>query len=504
MSPAIRSIRRRNALIPLPLLPPVPRNTIVTSVRIVHNQSTPDPAIFDSTASHLPQVRGFSNSPSPPPSPTPTNLCFAPLTGGGTKRLRSGRRRSSCTPCQPPPGSQRASQKQPPCSVAVPFDGGADSRTDPSAHVSPPDNSFDSSLLNPNRKPRSTIVVTVRLANPPPSNASYGSRSSDLVSGPRRTRYGDASPEDAEGIVLSTRPDQVIGVGDAFAAMQARVMVHRPRVSSPLALSVVTSGEDLDQAPMDPWDVSPLSSPPPSWARFSDGGASHSRGPFVPNARRYTKKSKSGSKKGSKGKGGGRVGLLRWAVLNNSGPEVGRRILAMGPKLAQEIWEAERYSDEMERAETNEVDIMEQNHGGNVDPQEDSDQLVTEPAKGCDTEEQMTRQLLAEECIRELEEMEVDSEDTEMEQSSIMEVSPETLPTPEVTMTEKATETHQIEKNNNRMDLDMPAPVAVVTPLSTARQVQIQLEIAVQVFSPAKKAQKDVEKSRRWFERIAL
>jgi hypothetical protein len=54
------------------------------------------------------------------------------------------------------------------------------------------------------------------------------------------------------------------------------------------------------------------------------------------------------------------------------------------------------------------------------------------------------------------------------------------------------------------MDVDMPAPVAVVTPLSTARQVQIQLEIAVEVFSPAKKAQKDAEKSKRWFERIAL
>jgi hypothetical protein len=56
------------------------------------------------------------------------------------------------------------------------------------------------------------------------------------------------------------------------------------------------------------------------------------------------------------------------------------------------------------------------------------------------------------------------------------------------------------------MDLDMPAapPAAVVTPLSTARQVQIQLEIAVELFSPAKKAQKDAEKSKRWFERIAL
>jgi hypothetical protein len=80
-----------------------------------------------------------------------------------------------------------------------------------------------------------------------------------------------------------------------------------------------------------------------------------------------------------------------------------------------------------------------------------------------------------------------------MEQSSTLEAA----------TTEKATETHQTE-NNNRMDLDMPAPFAVVTPLSTARQVQIQVEIAVQVFSPAKKAQKDAERSRRWFERIAL
>lgn len=147
----------------------------------------------------------------------------------------------------------------------------------------------------------------------------------------------------------------------------------------------------------------------------------------------------------------------------------------MGPKLAQEIWEAERVIEEIEAGESNEMDIMEHTNGG-------------------DTEEQKTRELLAEECIRELEDMEVDSEDIKMEQSSKM----------EATTTEKATETQQTEKHSNRMDLDMPAPVAVVTPLSPARQVQIQLEIAVQVLSPAKKTQKDAEKSRRWFERIAL
>lgn len=438
MSPAIRSVGRRNALVPLPLLPPVPRNTIVTSVRIVHNQPASDLGTLD-------QLRGFSNSSHLPTSPTPTNLCFAPLTCGGTKRLRSGRRRSSCTPCQPPPGSQRSGQK-----VAVPFDGGAHSPMDHPAH--PSDNDFDSSLLNPNRKPRSTILVTVRLANPPPSNASYGSRSSDLVPAPRRPPYGATGPRPSQ--------DSVIGVGNAYAAMQARMMAHRPRVTSPLAQSVVTSGDDVDRMPMDPRDVSPLSSP-----RLSP----------APNARRYTTKSKSSSKKGSKGKNGGRIGMLRCAILNNSGPEVGRRIWAMGPKLAQEIWEAERVIEEIEAGESNEMDIMEHTNGG-------------------DTEEQKTRELLAEECIRELEDMEVDSEDIKMEQSSKM----------EATTTEKATETQQTEKHSNRMDLDMPAPVAVVTPLSPARQVQIQLEIAVQVLSPAKKTQKDAEKSRRWFERIAL
>lgn len=544
--------------------------------------------------------------------------------------------------------------------MAVPFDTGTDSPTDSPTRQFPTsgvgggngvDPNEDSSLLNPNRKPRSTILVTVRLANPPPSdgsygsrrrplyddtgtddeggtilgtgsrspppsNASYGTRPPNIPTRPRRPLYGDpdlrrspyrdTGPDDAGGTTaLGTRspndpPDPVIGVGGAFAAMQLRKLAHRPRVSSPLVASVLTSGDDPDQMELDPWDVSPLSSPPGPWSPLYVGGdAIHPRGPPFspgPGARRYSKRPKGGgggggSKKGNKAKNGGRVGMLRWAVLNHSGPEVGRRILAMGPKLAKEIWEAERVVEEMDAVGPDQMEVVgdygiqshveapddggtlvienhkhgsdveapddggtivieqspddtgttvleNRKHGSDIEAPDDGGTMVLEHRKhgtdvevsddggtifleqppGSDAEEHRAREKLAEECIRELEEMEVDSEDIEMEASSAsstMEASTLTPPTlgatttATTTTTEKATETPKIENNNNnnnRMDLDMPAapPAAVVTPLSTARQVQIQLEIAVELFSPAKKAQKDAEKSKRWFERIAL
>ncbi|PVF94197.1 hypothetical protein CPB86DRAFT_54477 [Serendipita vermifera] len=46
------------------------------------------------------------------------------------------------------------------------------------------------------------------------------------------------------------------------------------------------------------------------------------------------------------GKMGSRLAMLRFAILNHSGPEVGRRIMGMGVRLAQEIWEAEQIMDE--------------------------------------------------------------------------------------------------------------------------------------------------------------
>jgi hypothetical protein len=54
------------------------------------------------------------------------------------------------------------------------------------------------------------------------------------------------------------------------------------------------------------------------------------------------------TKKAKVSKLGSRLAMLRWAVLNHSGPEVGRRILAMGVRLAKEIWEAERCFDDAE------------------------------------------------------------------------------------------------------------------------------------------------------------
>ena len=258
--------------------------------------------------------------------------------------------------------------------------------------------------------------------------------------------------------------------------------------------------------------------------------------------------------------------MLRWALLNDSGPEIGRRILAVGPHLAQEIWEAEQVAEAIE-AESTEMEVTEQmqkqepwrsahpppdrteaiaedmsqhgvgppcerykstavehrhhqQHWSDVEPPDDPgalvegnqgtdvrapdrlENIVMEHKHGTDIEERSARERLADECIRELEEMEVDSEDIEMDTPPLIQDT-----------AEKTAETPPIGNNNdgsisssssNNMDFDMPAPVAAVAPLSTARQVQIQLEIAVQVFSPVKKAQREVEKSKRWFERIAL
>lgn len=508
MSPAIRSIRRRNALVPLPLLPPVPRNAIVTSVRIVHNHidSSTDALTSDPTSPTKPNL--FFNSasvPNPPSSPTQTSLCFPPLTGGGgPKRPRTGRRRSSCTPCSSP-GSVPAPAPAP----ALPVSGGGD-------------NSYDTSLLNPNRKPRSTIVVTVRLANettpgqqplyanprttPPPS-------SSSLSPAPRRTDKATSN--------------NVANVTAAAAAMLARKQANKPRVSSPLAYQVVSASDpDGDEAgstgsPNSSPGVSPLSSPTLPATRVRP----YTRKTRLGGAAVKKVNTKSGGKAKAKGKGAGRVGMLRWAVLNQSGPEVGRRILSMGAHLAQEIWEAERIIEEADSVQVDE------NMEEDTDVSAEQQLLDHVPPQDVEAsgETDVEREKLADACIRELEEMEVDSEDVEMEAPQVAAASvpapateaslplSSTVESPESTTgahpkedntntMEAATENNN--NNNNNMEVDVPAaPAAVVsTPPPAVRplQVQVQLEFAVQVFSLAKKAQKELEKPRRWFERIAL
>lgn len=105
------------------------------------------------------------------------------------------------------------------------------------------------------------------------------------------------------------------------------------------------------------------------------GRAISSSRPYVPSpaptlsdlvSRAATIKSVAGKPMRAGGKAAvkqGGLGMLRTAVLNNSGPEVGRRILSMGVHLANEIWEAEdalvrSIQDEMEGIEINEQAIM--------------------------------------------------------------------------------------------------------------------------------------------------
>lgn len=203
----------------------------------------------------------------------------------------------------------------------------------------------------------------------------------------------------------------------------------------------------------------------------------------------------------------------------------------MGVKLAQEIWEAERVIEEEDSVEFDETDLMDMEDGNPVRHVEQ----VEEPPRGddhnaeesldvdlstCDIEEvpqetapdhgvvaaQQDREKIAEECIRELEEMDVDSEDIEMEAPPTAAVeSSLPLASPTVETTESTIETQPTESITNNMEVDAPTTPVVVAP-APARplQVQVQFEIAVQVVSLAKKAHKELEKPRRWFERIAL
>jgi hypothetical protein len=86
--------------------------------------------------------------------------------------------------------------------------------------------------------------------------------------------------------------------------------------------------------------------------------------------------------------------------------------------------------------------------------------------------------------------------------------SPLPLAPPAAETKESTTETQPTESITNNMEVDAPTTPVVVAPATPAParplQVQVQFEIAIQVVSLAKKAQKELEKPRRWFERIAL
>lgn len=120
------------------------------------------------------------------------------------------------------------------------------------------------------------------------------------------------------------------------------------------------------------------------------------------------------AKKGKASKTGSRLAMLRWAVLNQSGPEVGMRIKAMGVRLAKEIWEAERCLDEDDEEEM----VLERGtmtmEGSIVSSASAEQDKTMQDAKETTTL-QTERERIAEECIRELETMDVDQEvDQEM------------------------------------------------------------------------------------------
>lgn len=235
------------------------------------------------------------------------------------------------------------------------------------------------------------------------------------------------------------------------------------------------------------------------------------------------------AKKGKASKTGSRLAMLRWAVLNQSGPEVGMRIKAMGVRLAKEIWDAERCLDDDEEEMVLEKGTMTME--GSIVSSASAEQDKTMQDVEETTTLQTERERIAEECIRELEDMDVDQEvDQEM--------------TPATTTTEQ--DEQRVEDNaavlphEDAMDVDTTTTVTVqqpatITPKTTSppttqtptsrsqrrlsfpKRLQVRIDCEVQVLSksanntniPRRRSLVDdklpiMAAAKKWFEKTAL
>jgi hypothetical protein len=172
---------------------------------------------------------------------------------------------------------------------------------------------------------------------------------------------------------------------------------------------------------------------------------------------------------------GSRLAMLRWAVLNQSGPEVGRRILAMGVRLAKEIWEAEQCIDdavgEGEEIKLTSGSTMMRGSIVPVDAKDDKDVSML------DAEDEQER--IAEECIRDLEDVDVDQDhideyylstttpDVPMDVDT---VTPSSLVPPPVTPSIASSLIPPVVPHSRRR-------------LSFLRSVQVRVDLEVEIFS---------------------
>ncbi|KAG8832615.1 hypothetical protein FRC17_001017 [Serendipita sp. 399] len=359
-----RMVVRRNALVPLPLLPPPPANTSVTSVRVIHNGVGAD----DCPPSPV--------SPDSPTSPTQASFYLsAKQKACGMKRPRHQRRRSCSSPCSTLPNGPLS-----PSTNLVTTKTTADSVV-----INTPYSSFGGP-----RRPRSTVVVTVRINNPNPSTLETAQPLSVTLPPPRP----------APNTPLPQTP----------IASIVKPLWNKPRVSSPLTPA-------NSALPRGPLHIVPT-------------------GRFASSSRRYVPPTDVAIMRNTNSrvikKTGSSLAMRRWALINHSGPEIGRRIVGMGVRLAQEVWEAEQLieqdetDDKMEQTgdEQPAIETEEKPWFEKVDqPEEDSAEQMEEaneatPSRVDDdaaatianTELEKERERIAEECIRELEEMEIDPE----------------------------------------------------------------------------------------------
>lgn len=280
--------RRRNALIPLPLLPPPPPHAIIKSVTVVHpvngnhngntgnnrgrrrsSASKGNNNVQDTTGAQAANVPfPKASSPTSPTSPHPL-----------TVRNRGGPRRRSAGFFNGPPLAGRPAPQVPRQSSA-----------------------------------NTTFVVTVRIPPPPkyipPPQPAAQVRKPIITSG-------------IKPVPSYRRPYQ-----DPVSP-PPKPAFNRPRVSSAFATHPAITAESLndDHMVIDQPIQTVAEAPAPPF-----GTQLHPRS--VPRPRSKL------NVPGAKGKPASLV-IRRCAVLNASGPEKGRRIWCLGVRLAQEIWEAE-------------------------------------------------------------------------------------------------------------------------------------------------------------------
>ncbi|KAG8775100.1 hypothetical protein FRB91_001047 [Serendipita sp. 411] len=413
-----RMVIRRNALVPLPLLPPPPANTSVTSVRVIHNVMPGE----DCPPSPVP--------PSPSESPTsPTQASFyvsAKQKACSMKRPRHQRRRSCPSPCGPPNG-----QSTP---IPIPYIP-ARSNTSPASLVTAKTTS-DSVVINTPysmfggpRRPRSTVVVTVRFNNHPPIAE-------------ETDRFNNHPPMEKEIIRSNNHPP--VERERPFHRRSPNGVIPPPRpppTTPPPPRPPITPGASLKPAWNKPRVSSGLALDDPDDHSVISHGALHvvPPGRFVSSSRRYIPPTEIAIMRNTNSrnmkKTGSRLAMLRWALLNQSGPEIGRRILGMGVRLAQEVWEAERQVEEEDggtekdekmgqssheinpAGETEgkhwfeKVDIHEEYSAEQMDEANEATPSRVDDAIA-NVELEKERERIAEECIRELEDMEIDVEQT--------------------------------------------------------------------------------------------